>query len=108
MFEHTSIFCYCVVMVEINKETIESVSKLVRISFNEYEAEQYSKQLAEVVAYVDQLAETVSGDIKPLAQISGLKNVMREDKVTNSEMTTDLLKNAPMSERGYLKVKVIK
>lgn len=95
-------------MVKIDRETIEQISKLVRISFSDEECEQYSKQLASIVSYVDQLESVAAKDVEPLSQLCGLKNVMREDEVTNTEMTDELLANAPMRQDGYLKVKVVK
>ena len=90
----------------ITKEEIEHLAKLSRIELLPNEAENLSKEVDSILDYVGQINE-VSGDIK--RTVPKLRNVMREDVVTNTsgEYTEKLLNNAPSREGNYLKVKKI-
>lgn len=95
-------------MPKIDPETIKHIAKLSRVSLSDIEVAKYSRELSSILAYVEQLSEVETKGIEPLIQVSGLKNVFREDEVTNTEMTEELLANSPMRDSNFLKVKAVK
>ena len=62
-------------------EQIKHIAKLARLGISESEAEKFSKQLNDILGYVDLLNEVDVGDIEPTSQVTGLENVTREDTV---------------------------
>ncbi len=88
----------------ITIKDVEHVAKLARLELTEEEKELYTKQLGDVLKYVDQMNEVDTSNIKPMAQVVDLVNVMREDVVHYDVTKEALMSNAPEEENGYFKV----
>ena len=68
------------------------------------EKELYTKQLGDVLKYVDQMNEVDTSNVKPMTQVIDFVNVMREDKVSYEISKEDLMANGPEVENGFFKV----
>jgi aspartyl-tRNA(Asn)/glutamyl-tRNA(Gln) amidotransferase subunit C len=93
-------------------EDVKKLANLARIDMSESEMEEIAKDFDSILAYVDQIRKVSASSAKQgLAESEDyfLQNVMREDVVTNKtgEYTEKILKNAPDTESGFLKVKQI-
>ncbi len=88
----------------ITVKDVEHVAKLARLELTEEEKELYTKQLGDVLKYVDQMNEVDTSDVKPMAQVIDFVNVMREDVVTHDISKEELMKNAPEEENGFFRV----
>lgn len=88
----------------ITIKDVEHVAKLARLELTEDEKELYTKQLGDVLKYVDQMNEVDTSNIKPMTQVVDLVNVMREDEVVCEISKADLMANAPDEENGFFKV----
>lgn len=88
----------------ITIKDVEHVAKLARLELTEDEKELYTKQLGDVLKYVDQMNEVDTSNIKPMTQVVDLVNVMREDEVVCEISKADLMANAPEEENGFFKV----
>jgi aspartyl-tRNA(Asn)/glutamyl-tRNA(Gln) amidotransferase subunit C len=56
--------------------------------------------------YVQQLDNVDVSGIEPTYQVTGLKNIMRDDKLVDyGETQEELLKNAPSTQDAQFKVK---
>jgi len=88
-------------MSKLNLEEVEYIAKLSKLELSDTEKELYSKQLSSVLGYVDQLSEVNTKEIEPLANVTGLENVYREDGVVESDIShADIAKNAPEFKDG--------
>ena len=88
----------------ITIKDVEHVAKLARLELTEEEKELYTKQLGDVVKYVDQMNEVDTAHVKPMCQVIDFYNVMREDKVVQEISKEELMANAPDVENGFFKV----
>ncbi len=92
----------------ITVKDVEHVAKLARLELTDAEKELYTKQLGDVLKYVEQMNEVDTSDVKPMTQVVDFCNVMRED-VPNLEISKEaLMSNAPEEENGFFKVPKIK
>ena len=93
--------------MELSKEQIEHIAKLARLDLSQAELKMYGNQLSNVLAYIDQLSEVDTTGVDPTAQVTGLKNIWREDRVEAWDDNERLaaLKEAPHHEDGEVKVK---
>lgn len=92
----------------ITVKDVEHVAKLARLELTDAEKELYTKQLGDVLKYVEQMNEVDTSDVKPMTQVVDFCNVMRED-VPNLEISKEaLMSNAPDEENGFFKVPKIK
>ena len=90
----------------ITKEDIKNLANLARIEISDTEAEKMTTEMDSILGYVSQIKDS-TGDLE--RTIPKLRNVMRDDVVTNEpdQYKEKLLKNAPSREGDYLKVKKI-
>ena len=88
----------------ITVKDVEHVAKLARLELTEEEKDLYTKQLGDVLKYVDQMNEVDASNVKPMTQVIDFVNVMRED-VPHQEISKEaLMSNAPDEENGFFKV----
>ncbi len=89
----------------ITKEDVKYISALSRIEMNDKELEAFTRELDKILEYMNKLNELNTDNVKPTAHILDVKNVMREDKLTDESLTNDeALQMAPEKERGFFKV----
>lgn len=82
------------------------MAKLARLGLSDKEVEKFQTQLSGILDYVEQLNEVETDDVEPTAQVTGLTNVKREDKVEILENTGALLECSPLPiEKNQIKVK---
>jgi aspartyl-tRNA(Asn)/glutamyl-tRNA(Gln) amidotransferase subunit C len=87
----------------IMRQDIEKVALLARLQLSDAEVAAMSQELAQIVAYVDQLAEVNTDDVEPMAHAVELANVFEDDVVHRSLPREQALANAPHhSDAGYL------
>ena len=64
------------------------------------------KDLDSVLAYVEKLQDVDTANLEPTNQVTGLKNIMRNDEVIDYGMGQEaLLANVPEVEKNYIKTK---
>lgn len=91
----------------IDKKQVEHIAKLARIKLTEKEKEKFTKELSSILDYVEQLNRVDTKDIESIKQITGLKDMIREDKplkAKDREIRKKLLKEAPSKKGDYFKV----
>ncbi|RAI15888.1 MAG: Asp-tRNA(Asn)/Glu-tRNA(Gln) amidotransferase subunit GatB [Candidatus Melainabacteria bacterium] len=88
----------------ITVKDVEHVAKLARLELTEAEKEKFTKQLGDVLKYVEQMNEIDTTNVKPMAHAFDIVNVMREDKVVSEETKEELMMNAPEEENGFFRV----
>lgn len=87
----------------LSRTDVEKVALLARLRLSEAELATMTGQLAEVVAYVDQLAEVDTEGVEPMAHAVELTNVFAADVIEPSLPRERALANAPRhNDRGYL------
>jgi aspartyl/glutamyl-tRNA(Asn/Gln) amidotransferase C subunit len=95
-------------MSRISEEIVQHIAKLARIELSEKEIGKFQKELSSILDYVEQLNKVKTGEIESIKQITGLKDVAREDTRMRSESDTNignkLLKQAPKRKDDYYKV----
>ena len=88
----------------ISDETIEYVGILAKLELSEEEKEQAKKDMGSMLDYIDKLGELDTTGVEPMSNVFPVKNVFREDVVTNGDMREDILKNAPGEKDGMFVV----
>jgi len=92
-------------MAKLSKEEVEHIARLSRLKLTPNEKERYSDQLSSILDYIDQLSEVDTKSLESTANVSGLSNVYREDKIEPSGIThRDIAKNAPEFKEGFFVV----
>ncbi len=89
-------------MIEI--KDVEHVAKLARLELTEEEKVKFSKQLGDVLGYVNAMNEVDITDVKPMSHAVEFSNVMREDVEIYEQTREELMSNAPEREGDFFKV----
>lgn len=84
----------------ISNDTIEYVGILAKLELSAEEKEQAGKDMGRMLDYIDKLGELNTDGVEPMSHVFPVKNVFREDIVTNGDMREEILKNAPGEKDG--------
>lgn len=88
----------------ITIKDVEHVAKLARLELSEEEKQKFTKQLDDILKYVEQMNEVDTKGVKPMAHAFDIVNIMREDEVLYEQTKEELMKNAPEEENGFFRV----
>ncbi|TVR51896.1 MAG: Asp-tRNA(Asn)/Glu-tRNA(Gln) amidotransferase subunit GatC [Puniceicoccaceae bacterium] len=87
---------------------IDYVANLARIALTPGEKERFSRQLGDVLAYIEQLNEVDVSSVEPTAHAFPVVNVWREDEPRPGLPLEKVLANAPASrEQMFVVPKVV-
>jgi aspartyl-tRNA(Asn)/glutamyl-tRNA(Gln) amidotransferase subunit C len=93
-------------MSKLSREDVLKLAALSELKLSDEEIGRLQSELGEILDYVNLLDEVDVNGLQPTYQVSGLKNVYRDDEVKDyGYETQDLLKNAPAIQDGQFKVK---
>lgn len=93
-------------MADLSRDDVLKLARLARLDLTDDEIEQFSKELTEILHYVEQLQTVDVSGLRPTNQVTGLTNVMREDEVVDyGYAPKELLKNVPDVKDDHLKVR---
>jgi len=95
--------------MKLKKEEVEKIASLARIDLTEEEKKKFQKELSSILDYVDKLNEVDTEGVEPTYQVTGLRNVWREDEVfdCDSKVREGILKNMPDKKDNYLRVPAV-
>lgn len=88
----------------ITRSDVEHVALLSRLELSEGEKELFTRQLGDILRYVQKLNELDTSDVPPTAHVLPLKNVYREDVPGEHMPVEKVLANAPEREDDFFKV----
>jgi len=95
-------------MATIDQDTINYLSNLCRIEFNEHERQSLLIDLKKIIGYVEQLNEVDARDVVPCNHVlDETTSAMRDDTVENILSREEFLANAPSHIGGLIKVPTV-
>lgn len=80
----------------LSPEQVRHIAKLARLGLNDSDVQKFSQQLSNILDYVEQLKKVDTSKVEPTSQVTGLQNVMREDKVERFSTREELLACSPL------------
>ena len=95
-------------MADLTRDDVLKLARLARLTITDEEIEKYRKELSDILQYVEQLSQVDVSGLEPTTQVTGLKNVMRDDAVEDYGTTPDdLLRIVPQTQERHIKVKMM-
>ncbi|MEK7542473.1 MAG: Asp-tRNA(Asn)/Glu-tRNA(Gln) amidotransferase subunit GatC [Patescibacteria group bacterium] len=93
----------------LSSSKVQHIAKLARLELSDKEIVKFQKELTSIWEYFEVLSELDVSKVEPMTHAVPLQNVSRQDiaKPKSSEEAQRLLKMAPETKDGYLKVKSI-
>ncbi|MDL1976673.1 MAG: Asp-tRNA(Asn)/Glu-tRNA(Gln) amidotransferase subunit GatC [Desulfobacteria bacterium] len=90
--------------MRITKQELAHVAELARLNLNEESVELFTKQLGDILAYMEKLNHLDTEGISPTSHAISITNAFREDRVKPSVSADVAVSNAPESENGAFTV----
>lgn len=93
----------------LNKNQVQKIASLARVEITDEEAEEYSKELSDILGFVKTLNKADTESIEPIAHITGAKNTVREDRIVerSEETKNGIINNFPEKKDRFDKVKAV-
>jgi aspartyl-tRNA(Asn)/glutamyl-tRNA(Gln) amidotransferase subunit C len=84
----------------LTRDEVLHVAELARLSLGPEEIELFTRQLNDILAYVEKLQELDTADVAPMTHAVPVTNAFREDEVREGLPRDLALDNAPAREEG--------
>jgi aspartyl-tRNA(Asn)/glutamyl-tRNA(Gln) amidotransferase subunit C len=84
----------------LTRDEVLHVATLARLSLEPDEIELFTRQLNDILTYIEKLQELDTAGVTPLAHVIPVSNVFREDRITAGLDRESALNNAPAREEG--------
>ncbi len=94
----------------LSAKEIDYIAKLARLGLSDSEKKKYSKELSQILDYMNKLNEVDTKDVEPTSQVTGLINVFRKDENpfgVEPEKIKKIIGQAPEREDNFIKTKPI-
>lgn len=90
--------------MSVEKETVRKVARLARISVPEERLQPLAAELNSILQWIEQLNEVNVEGVEPLTTPVPMQLPMRADEVTDGDIRSQVLANAPRTEDGFFVV----
>lgn len=90
--------------MSVTHEQVRHIARLARIAMSEEELERLVPELNNILGWVEQLGEVNTDGVEPLTAVIDLKLRLREDLVTEGNIRSEILANAPQAQHGFFAV----
>ncbi len=91
---------------KVDKSLVKHIAQLAQIPVTAQEEEELANDFSETLDVVDQLQQIDTKGVELTHQVTGLKNITREDKINEATMFTqkEALANASRTHDGFFVV----
>jgi aspartyl-tRNA(Asn)/glutamyl-tRNA(Gln) amidotransferase subunit C len=94
--------------MKISKEQVKNIAYLARLELDDERVELFSKQLSQILEYMEKLSEVDTSNIDPLYSPVEHTTPYREDEVFCEYKREEVLQNAPEEDgEHYIVPKVV-
>ena len=90
--------------MSLDKEKINHVAKLARISVDEAKVESLTKDLNSIFKFIEQLNELNTDKVEPLTSILNQSLRSRKDEISDGKIREKILKNSPKENKEFFVV----
>ena len=90
--------------MSVTKDDVRKVARLSRIAVAEEKLETLAGELTGIMGWIEQLNEVDIEGVEPITSVVEAKLPMRDDVVTDGDIQTEVLANAPKSDEGFFVV----
>lgn len=76
---------------------VRKIAKLARIRLSDEEVDHYGKEISSILNWIEMLQEVNTDKVPQMASVSSIGLSLRADEVTDGNIQTEILENAPKS-----------
>ena len=90
--------------MSIDKDTVKHISKLARISIDEKNIDNLSRDLSSIMKFIENLNKLNTDKTPPLTSIINASLKSRKDEVKDGKIRDQILKNSPEKNKEFFVV----
>lgn len=90
--------------MSVDQKTVRKIGRLARLDLKEEAVPALEKELNAILQFVETLNEVDVEGVEPMTSVVPMQIKMRDDGVTDGNIQSDILANAPASDDGYFLV----
>ena len=90
--------------MSVDLAAVRRIAHLARIAVGEAELPHLQGEINAILSFVEQPGEVDVEGVEPMTSVIPMKLPMREDVVTDGEIPSLVLANAPLTEDGFFLV----
>lgn len=94
--------------MRLDAKEVRAIATLARLAISADDIAVYARNLSRIIDFVDQLNQTDTDAVEPMAHPLNMTQRLREDEVSEGNQRELFQRNAPLTEAGlYLVPRVI-
>jgi len=93
--------------MKLSREEVLHIAALAKLGMTEEDVTRYGAQLSNILENFEILQKVDTEGVPPTAQPNALCNVMKDDEVTPSMPSSDVLANAPRREGDFFRIRPV-
>ena len=90
--------------MSVDQATVRRIAHLARIAVTEEEVPHLQGEINAILSFVEELGAVDVEGVEPMTSVIPMKLPMRADVVTDGEIESLVLANAPLTEDGFFLV----
>lgn len=90
--------------MSVDEKTVRHIAKLARIAVSDAEVASLAPELSNILGWIEQLGEVDVAGVEPMTAVIPNTLRLRDDIVTEGNIQSDILANAPLAEHGFFAV----
>ena len=93
--------------MSLDNKKVREIAYLARLNIEDSELEQSTAELNNILKLMDKLGEIDTGDAKPMAHPLKMSQRLREDNVTEEDLSEEFQAIAPKTGKGHFLVPTV-
>ena len=93
--------------MSLDNNKVKEIAYLARLSIENSELEQSTKELNNILSLMDQLGEIDTGDAEPMAHPVEMSQRLRDDQVTEGDLSEEFQEIAPKTGNNHFLVPTV-
>ena len=93
--------------MSLDKNKVKEIAFLARLSIQDSELDQSTQELNNILGLMDQLGEIDTGDAEPMAHPLEMSQRLREDQVTEEDLSEEFQEVAPKTGNNHFLVPTV-
>ena len=93
--------------MSLDNKQVKEIAYLARLSIEDSELEQTTKEINNILVLMDNLGEIDTGDAEPMAHPLEMNQRLRDDKVTEKDLAKEFQEIAPKTGNSHFLVPTV-
>jgi len=93
--------------MSLDKNKVKEIAYLARLSIEDSELEQTTKEINNILVLMDKLGEIDTGDVEPMAHPLEMNQRLRDDEVTEKDLAKEFQEIAPKTGNSHFLVPTV-